>query len=96
MQGSLAEHPVFTLHRAGAQWLTSPSLSGWAQDSIAHEVLSRAKQLHWTWTACNELAVAAINGWPHLLPRLQREWCSLFLRAAEAARTMQRRCLSAG
>ncbi len=66
------------------------------QDSIAHEVLSRAKQLHWTWTACNELAVAAINGWPHLLPRLQREWCSLFLRAAEAARTMQRRCLPAG
>ena len=59
-------------------------------------MLSRAKQLHWTWTACNELAVAAINGWPHLLARLQREWCSLFLRAAEAARTMQRRCLPAG
>ena len=70
--------------------------SGRPQDSIAHEVLSRAKQLHWTWTACNELAVAAVNGWPHLLPRLQREWCSLFLRAAEAARTMQRRCLPAG
>ena len=66
------------------------------QDNIAHEVLSRAKQLHWTWTACNELAVAAINGWPHLLPRLQREWCSLFLRAAEAARTMQRSCMPAG
>ena len=71
-------------------------LCGCVQDSIAHEVLSRAKLLQWIWTACNELAVAAIDGWPHLLPRLQHEWCSLFLRAAEAARTMQRSCVPTG
>ncbi|KAK9830537.1 hypothetical protein WJX72_012336 [[Myrmecia] bisecta] len=64
-------------------------LPGLGASSSAHEVSVQAKLLQSSWQACGELVDMIMQGWPALRLDITREWCKLFLRAAQLADGMQ-------